>query len=95
MTKYNKGGHGQTWSDMEGTMHGEHEVTVASTEKSISDFPLCCWCCNAWRNGIEKAEALDMKEQVVTDARRVLKEEKARDSEVLLLYITDDKSDFL
>lgn len=28
------------------------------------------------RNGIEKAEALDMKEQVVTDARRVLKEEK-------------------
>lgn len=28
------------------------------------------------RTGIEKAEALDMKEQLVTDARRVLKEEK-------------------
>jgi len=31
-----------------------------------------------FRTGIEKAEALDMKEQLVTDARRVLKEEKAR-----------------
>ena len=30
-----------------------------------------------FRTGIEKAEALDMKEQLVTDARRVLKEEKA------------------
>ena len=80
----------------------EHEMTVASCDIMWHPvrraFQTCTPCAGAamawaWRNGIEKAEALDMKEQVVTDARRVLKEEKA--GEEFCASIHDDKSDSL
>ena len=63
----------------------DDDNTISWLATSWMSRPCSLVCCLWWisfhlalfRTGIEKAEALDMKEQLVTDARRVLKEEKA------------------